>query len=282
MKNTQQTTKAMKMVSAAKLRRSQDAIAAQRPYANEIKSLMAALATSDDHHVSLGVEREPVTLIIAMSSDRGLCGSYNSSVIRAAIKTYQDEVQKGRKAKFVFVGKKVNEALKSRLGKQVSDATIHFEEFGQRIAFRKASELAKVARAEFDAGRVDHVVLVYNQFKNAILQVIRVETVLPVAAPTDERESSSDIGDKMVIVKPNREELRAQLESKYFVSQLYKALLESQASEHGARMSSMDSATRNAGEMIRKLTLQYNKQRQAAITKELLEIIAGSESQKTS
>lgn len=269
-KNTQQTTKALKMVSAAKLRRATDAILSQRPYAQEIANLMAHL--SDQSSANAGTKK-PVTLVVAFSSDRGLCGGYNSSVIRTTASLIQEKRKAGKEVKSVFVGKKAFELVKTRV--QVD--TLHYEEFGTKATFRRATDLAKKILPYFEQGEVNEVIFVFNEFKNAISQEVRAETVLPL--------KQTETADKMAradtaIFAPSKQEIYEMLASKYFVIQVFRAYLEAQASEHGARMSAMENATKNAGDMIKKLTLQYNKQRQAAITKELLEIISGSESQK--
>jgi F-type H+-transporting ATPase subunit gamma len=271
-KNTQQTTKAMKMVSAAKLRRATDAIMSQRPYANEIATLMSSLA-DEGYDESEQNNKKPVSLLVAFSSDRGLCGGYNSTVIRAASQFLTDKKAEGKEVKCVFVGKKVMEMVRSRFQPEIA----HYEEFGQKITFRRATELAKIITPMYEKGEVDEVVFVYNEFINAISQITQTDTVLPLKKASNENQKSRDLA----IFVPSKKALYDSLASKYFTVQIFKAFLEAQASEHGSRMSAMDNATRNAGDMIRKLTLQYNKQRQAAITKELLEIIAGSESQKT-
>ena len=275
-KNTQQTTKALKMVSAAKLRRATEAIVSQRPYALEIAKLMAIL--SGQGASSESVTRTPITLLVVMSSDRGLCGGYNSSSIRAATNFLAEKKAQGKAVKTVFVGKKVNEIV--RLRAQVD--VLHYEEFGQKVVFRKATDLAKRLLPMFENGEVDEVVMIFNEFKNAISQEIRVDRVLPIDMGHHQTTDSptQKLTNDLTLYEPSRPEIYEALKAKYFVVQIFKALLESQASEHGARMSAMESATKNAGDMIRKLTLQYNKQRQASITKELLEIIAGSESQK--
>jgi F-type H+-transporting ATPase subunit gamma len=271
-KNTQQTTKAMKMVSAAKLRRATDAIMSQRPYANEVAALMGTLADEGYDHNDKETKK-PVSLLVAFSSDRGLCGGYNSTVIRAASQFIMDKKEEGKAVKCVFVGKKVMEMVRSRFQPEIA----HYEEFGQKITFKRATELAKVIAPMFDKGEVDEVVFVYNEFINAIAQITKTDTVLPIEPASGKSAKNRDLA----IFVPSKKALYDSLASKYFTVQIFKAFLEAQASEHGSRMSAMDNATRNAGDMIRKLTLQYNKQRQAAITKELLEIIAGSESQKT-
>ena len=273
-KNTQQTTKAMKMVSAAKLRRATDAILSQRPYAQEVAKMMGVLADQGAGSSEAGTNRKPVTLLMVVSSDRGLCGGYNGSVTRAALQFINEKSREGRKVKTVFVGKKAMELVRSR----TQTDQVHHEEFGAKITFKKASELSKKLLAFYDSGEVDEVVFIYSQFKNAISQETVADLVLPIT-----QESGTDADSArhdLTLFEPSKAELYEALSAKYFVIQVFKALLEAQASEHGARMSAMENATKNAGDMIRKLTLQFNKQRQAAITKELLEIISGSESQK--
>lgn len=281
-KNTQQTTKAMKMVSAAKLRRATDAVQSQRPYAQELARLMVVLKSgSDESAPTESTAKKAASLCVVVSSDRGLCGGYNGSIIKAASQFYQEQTKKGRPVKFAFVGKKAFEILRGRFPIEVT----HFEEFGPKIFFKKASTIAKKIQPLFDTGEVDEVVVIFNYFQNAISQVVQQDRVLPVDSSRVQQDSaaaSSKVGyttDATLFV-PSRASLLEALSAKYFVIQIYRALLEAQASEHGARMSAMESATKNAGDMIRKLTLLYNKQRQASITKELLEIIAGSESQK--
>jgi F-type H+-transporting ATPase subunit gamma len=273
-KNTQQTTKAMKMVSAAKLRRATEAIMSQRPYAQEIARMMGTLSGGmASNEIAPGTKR-PSTLLVAISSDRGLCGGYNGSVTRAALSFLSEKKKEGRDVKSVFVGKKAMELVKSRMPVD----QVHFEEFGAKVTFKKASELSKRLLPLFESGEVDEVVFIYNEFKNAISQVVRTDRVLPISLGAEQGDDSARAD--LSIFEPSKPELYEALSSKYFVIQVFKALLEAQASEHGARMSAMENATKNAGDMIRKLTLQFNKQRQAAITKELLEIISGSESQK--
>jgi F-type H+-transporting ATPase subunit gamma len=273
-KNTQQTTKAMKMVSAAKLRRATDAILSQRPYAQEIARMMRVLADPRREDATTGSKKQ-VSLLVVFSSDRGLCGAYNGSVTRAALAHLSEKKRHGRAVKVIFAGKKAMELVKSRM----SVDQVHYEEFGAKVTFRKASDLSKRAIEFYHRGEVDEITVIYNEFKNAISQEVRTQTVFPLASAGG-NDVAVDAKADLAIFEPSKPELYEALSDKYFVIQIFKAFLEAQASEHGARMSAMENATRNAGDMIRRLTLQYNKQRQAAITKELLEIIAGSESQK--
>lgn len=175
-KNTQQTTKAMKMVSAAKLRRATDAILSQRPYALEIAKLMGILAGQGAAASDEEVARKPITLLVVFSADRGLCGGYNANVIRAASNFLTEKKSQGRSVRTMFVGKKAYELVKSRFTLDI----LHYEEFGAKITFRKASELAKKSLALFDAGEVDEIVFVYNEFKNAMTQEVRTDKVLPL------------------------------------------------------------------------------------------------------
>ncbi len=277
-KNTQQTTKAMKMVSAAKLRRAQETILSQRPYAGEIAKLMSILSGQGASEDTI-TNAAPVSLLIVVSSDRGLCAGYNSSVIKAATNYIAEKTAAGKAVKCIFVGKKAYEILRGRMKLDL----VHYEEFGPKIVFKKATELSKKALELYEKGEVNEVSIVFNEFQNAISQVIRTDRILPLeasAAAASEGEAQKLIHE-LTLYEPDKSTIYAALKNKYFVVQIFKALLEAQASEHGARMSAMENATKNAGDMIKKLTLLYNKQRQASITKELLEIIAGSESQKT-
>lgn len=273
-KNTQQTTKAMKMVSAAKLRRATEAILSQRPYAQEIAKMMGIVSAAGAGSSGETAAKTPATLVLVISSDRGLCGGYNGSVTRTTLNFLAEKKKAGRAVKLAFCGKKAMELVKSRVAVEQT----HYEEFGAKVTFKKALDLSKKLSAMYDGGMVDEVVIIYNEFKNAISQVVQAQTVLPLNSVEMVEGDLRSV--EKTLFEPSKPELYETLSSKYFVIQVFKAMLEAQASEHGARMSAMENATKNAGDMIRKLTLQYNKQRQAAITKELLEIISGSESQK--
>ena len=284
-KNTQQTTRAMKLVYAAKLRRAQEAITAQRPYAKQISRLIKVLAKDANavekadllRILPVSADQKPNVLVVGISSDRGLCGSFNSNIIKATQRWIASNKANYSKIEVVTVGRRISEIFKSKSTKDYT--LIRHEEFGSKIQIGRAKSLSEYLVEAFVSGRVDEVVVVYNEFKNAISQKIVSETLLPVLSAevaVGDVESASP-GD--YLLKPDAATLLEALLEKHFVAQTYRMLLESQASEHGARMSAMENATKNAGEMIKKLTLQYNKQRQAGITKELLEIIAGSESQ---
>lgn len=285
-KNTQQTTKAMKMVSAAKLRRAQEAITSQRPYAKRMRELISLVASLSEaaNGAELIKRREGLEeaekkklVLVLVTSDRGLCGGFNSNVIKAAQRWIRENETNYDSVTLAFVGRKGHEFFKSRQAKMGRN----FSELSGKVEFGKAKKLAEALLEMYVSGEGDEVKFIYNEFRNAASQKVVVEDFLPIA-PAHSVEGAEQIDASMYLVKPNKEALLATLLEKTFPIQAFRIMLESQAGEHGARMSAMENATKNAGEMIRKLTLQYNKQRQASITKELLEIISGSESQKSS
>lgn len=285
-KNTQQTTKAMKMVSAAKLRRAQEAITNQRPYAKRMRELIALVASlaGEQSGAELikrnpGVEageKKKLTLVV-VTSDRGLCGGFNSNVIKTTQRWIRENEAQYESVTLAFLGRKGYEFFKSRTVK----AGRNFSELAGKVDFPKAKKLSDALLEMYVSGSADEVKFVYNEFKNAVSQKVVVEDFLPIA-PAHGVEGGERVDASMYLVKPDKATLLATLLEKTFPIQAFRIMLESQAGEHGARMSAMENATKNAGEMIRKLALQYNKQRQAGITKELLEIISGSESAKSS
>lgn len=292
-KNTQQTTRAMKMVSAAKLRRAQDAINNQRPYAKRLGDLISLVSSLADGPISSpllnreGESKEGLKkrlLLVVVTSDRGLCAGFNSNVIKKVprwIATHGDQYES---VELAFVGRRGNEFFKT---KKIGKVGKFYSEITGKITFAHAKVLADDLVEAYVSGRVDEVKVVYNEFVNAMTQRTEVENFLPLEIKKQaERKDSKDhksaepVVQPPYIVKPSYGEVLTELIAKNFSIQAFRILLESQAGEHGARMTAMESATKNAGEMIKKLSLQYNKQRQAGITKELLEIISGSESQK--
>ncbi len=288
-KNTQQTTKAMKMVSAAKLRRAQEAITTQRPYAKQLAGLIQKLAAEPQLESSSPFFSRPESaesgdrvLVLVATSDRGLCGSFNSSIIKAATKWAVENRSRYSDVEFCYVGKRGFDFFKT---KEIAKIGRYFSECGGKVSFKKAKILADALVADFLAGKYTEIKIIYNEFKNAVSQTVIVEDYLPLtkakAAQVDTKVAETE-ATKEYIIKPSGVELLNALIAKTFADQTYRVLLETQAGEHGARMSAMENATKNAGEMIGLLTLQYNKQRQASITKELLEIISGTESQKAS
>lgn len=272
-KNTRQITKAMKLVSAAKLRRATDAAIAARPYNRKLKEILDnLLARMDEKNHPLFQPREQIRRIkvVAFSSDRGLCGSYNSNVNRR-VDTFTQE-NKGIEVEYFAVGRKVRDYVRRRGYPLSGDLT----GISPAAVADVARELALSLVKEFEDGAVDEVYLVYHQFKTAISQILVTERLLPFMLPTDGGPSG---GASTVdyIYEPSQEAILDELLPQMMASRVMQAFLEALASEHGARMAAMDSATRNASEMIEKLTLEYNRSRQAAITKELVEIVSGAE-----
>ncbi len=282
-KNTQQTTKAMKMVSAAKLRRAQEAIQGQRPYARGVEELIRTIAglPQAQGFSKLIISDEEVTskklLLVVVTSDRGLCGGFNSNAIRIAHRWVAQNQSKYEKIDLSFVGKKAGDFFKN---KSYTFGPV-FSDFAGKVSILKAKGLAKQLVALYESGEYQEIKIAYNEFKNAVTQHPTVEDYLPIDRNQLLAKGTDSSGDNaVVLLKPNAGVLMSELLNKHVVVHAHRIMLESQAGEHGARMSAMENATKNAGEMIKKLTLQYNKQRQAGITKELLEIISGSESQK--
>jgi F-type H+-transporting ATPase subunit gamma len=265
--STMQITSAMKMVSAAKLKRAQDAITQMRPYANKLRELLVNLSSTLEG--SEGGEfsqvRDPKNvLFVVLTSNRGLCGAFNSNIIKKAVaqsKQYDS-------ASFLTIGKKASEYFAKNGYTIVSSHDQLFNE----LTFDNTSLIAQGIMDQYLAGDFDKVVIIYNQFKNAASQIVMAENFLPVETPSDE---SASIGD--YIFEPSKEEIVLDLIPKSLKIQLFKAVLDSHASEHGARMTAMHKATDNAGELRKELKLTYNKARQAAITGEILEIVGGAE-----
>lgn len=284
-KNTQAITRAMKMVSAAKLRRAQENIVRLRPYAFELGKVLMTLAKSNGaelshpllnpREVELGVQK--AVLVVVISSDRGLCGAFNGNIIKSTARFLRESSKNYKKIDLAFIGKKGFEYFRNRKpGK-------YHQGFYDGLNFGKAKDLATELIQVYLNGEYDEIKIIYNEFKSALSQKVNVEAFLPVPS-NPSIKGDGDVGtvstSKPTIFEPNANTILEQLLPRHFATQIYRALLESLASEHGARMAAMENATRNAGEMIRKLTLVYNKTRQAGITKELLEITAGSEAQK--
>lgn len=273
-KSTQQITRAMKMVSAAKLRRAQDAITAARPYAIGVKKVVSELtkdaSLSEEHPLLEARDETKNVLTVLFTSDRGLCGGFNSNLNKKALASAKEEAGKFEKFQFACIGKKGNEFLKLR----GQDIYKHYEEFQKSADFAKISVLAEELTQLYLDGEFDEIRIIFSEFKSALSQVPQIQKLLPIS--TDGLE---DAGEEFAdfTFEPSKEGILANLLPRYVKISLYRALLESTASEHGARMAAMDSATSNAGDVIRKLTLKYNNVRQAGITKELLEITSGAE-----
>lgn len=277
--STQQITKAMKMVAAAKLRRAQDSIIRMRPYAQRLSNILTNLselqedaALENPYTAKRDVNR---VLIIAVTSDRGLAGAFNSNVMKGVnallAEKYSRQLEAGN-VEFIAIGKKGHEALVKK-GYKVNGDFTHV--FGN-LSFDTVRVAAEMAMDGFRSGTYDQVEIVYNEFKNVATQIIRKEQFLPIVEkPKDEAAKNNNIPD--YVFEPSKEEIVQELIPKSLKIQVYKAVLESNASEHGARMTAMDKATDNAGELLKQLKLTYNRSRQAAITTEILEIVGGAE-----
>lgn len=272
--STQQITSAMKMVSAAKLRRAQDAVTQMRPYANKLREILENLSASLDS--SEGVysrqREEKNVLFVVITSNRGLCGGFNSNVIKRTMRSVREE-HAGAKAHYLCIGKKGNDYFrKSALTAGLTDIENPNELF-DNLNFVKTAPVAERIMKAFADGTYDKIYLVYNQFRNAAVQVTQCEQFLPVVPNTGgEKAAKTDY-----LFEPSRAEIVQDLIPRSLKTQLYKALLDSFASEHGARMTAMHKATDNAKEMLRNLRISYNKARQASITGEILEIVGGAE-----
>ena len=273
--STQQITKAMKMVSAAKLRRAQDAITMMRPYAGKLRDIMENISGSLEGGVGGELTKErPINkvLIIAVNSNRGLCGAFNAGIIRATNKllreNYASQVKEGN-VKVLCIGKKASDFF----SKTPAVYGGNHNDLYNNLDFESVAVVADKVMDEFKKGAYDRVDLIYNQFKNAAVQYVTIEQVLPVA-PVQKTEVKVQ---NDYIFEPGKEELVLELMPKSIRVQIYKAVLDSNASEHGARMTAMSKATDNAGDLLKELRLSYNKARQASITNEILEIVAGAE-----
>jgi len=278
-KNTQQITRAMKMVSAAKLRRAQHNIQNLRPYAKHILSVIADIASTHRiQHPLLSTNQNPEkVLMVVLTSDRGLAGGFNNNINRFALKYHQTNASKYSALDFLFIGRKGADFFKSRKIQGV-DTILNL---AREISYDLARTTADRLMGEFTTGGYDSVFLIYNEFKSAIAQEVICEQLLPVDV------SSAKLGAQGknpfsadLIFEPSPELIIDDLLKKHFAVQVYRAMCESVAAEHGARMAAMENATKNAGEMIRSMTLTYNKLRQASITTELIEITSGAEALK--
>ncbi|WP_412466299.1 ATP synthase F1 subunit gamma [Pedobacter sp. KLB.chiD] len=277
--STQQITKAMKMVSAAKLKRATNAIIALRPYATKLKEILGNLSASLEGSSSPFIqEREPnKVLIVTVSSNRGLAGAFNMNVIKAAnnliAEKYSEQLKKGN-VSIISIGKKTQDFYEKRKYNVIGNNN----EIFSALTFENVTKITDAIMAGFVKGEFDKVEVVYNRFRNAAVQFITTEQLLPLpkAEPVAETKADKRTTNIDYILEPSQEEIVEQLIPKSIKIQLYKAVLDSHASEHGARMTSMDKATENAGELLKALKLSYNQARQAAITTELTEIVSGA------
>lgn len=277
-KSTQKITKAMKMVAAAKLRRAREAAENARPYAERMERMVTSLAqgVADPENAPkllVGTGKENTHLIVVATGDRGLCGGFNSSITRSTRATIRKLIEEGKTVKLLPVGRKSREQLKTEFGHLFAGG---FENLSKgKLTYDKTEGIVEKILTLFEAGEFDVCRVVYNHFKSPIVQVVTHQQLIPLPLPQTEEKAVE--GASLYEYEPDEEAILADLLPRNIGVQIFKALLENAASEQGARMTAMDNATRNAGEMIDALTLQYNRSRQAAITKELIEIISGAE-----
>jgi len=276
-KSTQKITKAMKMVAAAKLRRAQENAEKGRPYSEKMNNIILNLSSgiSDKENAPKllsGTGEDKVHLCIVLTSDRGLCGGFNTNIIKKAKTYFQKISDEGKTLKIITVGSKGYDQLK-RVYKDAIVERISFKD-SKTINYLDAEKVGKMIIENFEKEEFDVCTIFYNKFKNVITQIPQEQQIIPLKTSEAEENSSEDNYE----FEPDEDEILSNLLPKNISTQIFKAMLENSASEQGSRMSAMDSATRNAGEMVDKLTIEYNRSRQAAITKELIEIISGAES----
>jgi F-type H+-transporting ATPase subunit gamma len=281
-KSTQKITSAMKMVAAAKLRRAQEAAEEARPFAERMARMVAAIGDSIGSvegapKLLVGTGKTEAHLIVACTADRGLCGGFNGAIVREVRQRARRLKGDGKTVKILCVGKKGRDVLRREFAAEIVDTV---QGIGRRgVAFAEARGVAEKITGLFDAGEFDVCTIVFNRFKTAMTQVPTAQQLIPYQPPEKERpERPADAGPQPIFIfEPEEDEILAELLPMNVGVQVFQSLLESAASEHGARMTAMDNATRNAGEMIDTLTLTFNRTRQAAITKELVEIVSGAE-----
>ena len=277
-KSTQKITKAMKMVAAAKLRRAQEAAEAARPYSERMAAVMASLASRvtvgpESPKLLAGTGNDKVHLLVVCSSERGLAGGFNSNIAKLARRTLEELASQGKTVKLLFVGKKARAPF-ARTHKELIVDTVDMSHI-KSVAFSDAKAVADDLVARFEAGEFDVAHLFFSTFRSALNQEPTRLQIIPAALPAAGEATAG--ADASVEYEPDEEAILADLLPKNLAVQLFRALLENAASEQGSRMTAMDNATRNAGDMINRLTITYNRTRQAAITKELIEIISGAE-----
>ena len=275
-KSTQKITSAMKMVAAAKLRRAQEYAEEARPYSVRMDRMIAALAGKMSNvggpKLLAGTGKEDSYLLVVMTADRGLCGGFNSTIVRATRRRIREIHENGKQVKLLCVGRKGSDQLQRESGDLITDSLEGITR--GKIEFSAVSDIGTKLIDMFEAGEFDVCSIIFNKFQSAMTQIVTEQQIIPASIP----KSDNDVDVLgMYEYEPDEEAILAELLPKNVSTQLFSALLENTASEHGARMTAMDSATRNAGDMIDKLTLTYNRTRQAFITKELIEIISGAE-----
>jgi F-type H+-transporting ATPase subunit gamma len=276
-KATRKITKAMQMVAAAKLRRAQEAAVAARPYSQRMATVLSNLASATEGQAGAprllaGTGNDQVHLLVVATAERGLCGGFNSSIVKLAREHADRLVREGKTVKIMTVGKKGNDSLKRLYGKYITDA-VDFRG-SKAVEFAHADGVAHTILAKFEAGEFDVATLFFSEFKSVIQQKPTALRLIPASV---EGGKAPDLGGAVYDAEPEESVILGDLLPRNIAVQVFRGLLENAASEQGARMSAMDNATRNAGDMINKLSIKYNRQRQAQITKELIEIISGAE-----
>lgn len=275
--STQKITKAMKMVAAAKLRRAQEQAMAARPYAEAMDKVLAALGQSfkgTGPKLLAGTGSDKVQLVIVATADRGLCGAFNSSIVREARRVIRSMLADGKTIKILCVGRKARDQLRRDFAPLIIDT---ITELGRpRLSFADAQKVTARIMQLFDAGEFDVATVIFNRFKSAMTQIVTVQQLIPPPPPSGDTAPVT-VGGAVYEFEPDEAEILADLLPRNLTVQIFRALLENAASFYGSQMTAMDNASRNAGDVIKKLTLQMNRSRQASITKELIEIISGAE-----
>jgi F-type H+-transporting ATPase subunit gamma len=276
-KSTQKITKAMKMVAAAKLRKAQESAEKGRPYSEKMQNIILNLTDSISDPANapkllVGNGKDQVHLCIVMTSDRGLCGGFNSNICRLAKNYFLKILKDGKELKIITVGSKGHDQLKREYSKHIINK-LSFKD-KKKISFTEADEVGKIIIDLFSKNQFDKCILFYNNFKNVMTQIPEAQQIIPAEV----KKSSKKNEEIFYEFEPDEDEILEDLLPKNISTQVFKAFLENSASEQGSRMTAMDSATRNAGDLVNKLTINYNRSRQAVITKELIEIISGAES----
>jgi len=276
-KSTQKITKAMKMVAAAKLRKAQESAERGRPYSDKMQNIILNLTESisdpsNAPKLLVGTGKEQTHLCVVMTSDRGLCGGFNTNICRLAKNYFLKILKEGKTLKIITIGSKGHDQLKREYSKYIVQK-LSFKD-KKKISFNEADDVGKIIINLFDKNEFDKCILFYNNFKNVMTQIPQAQQIIPA----EKRENSKKIDEVFYEFEPDEDEILEDLLPKNISTQVFKAFLENSASEQGSRMTAMDSATRNAGDLVKSLTIVYNRSRQASITKELIEIISGAES----
>ena len=278
-KSTQKITSAMKMVAAAKLRRAQDNAEAARPYAARMSAIINSLASKASPETAptmlVGTGSDQRILLLVLSADRGLCGGFNGSIIRATRREVERLKGEGKTVDLVMVGRKAKDALKRELGDLIVDSREGVQ--GTAVSFADIDSIADVIRERLENGELDRCHILYNRFISAITQEVTISSLIPVEVSETEASDENTASSAPYEYEPDEATVLEDLLPRNLSTQIYTAILESSASELAARMTAMDNATRNAGDLIDRLTMEYNRRRQAAITTELIEIISGAE-----